>query len=233
MPKIGKEIAMSQENFQKNSGMLFRAHPWHGVPIGDDSPQIVNAYIELVPGDTVKYELDKYSGFLKIDRPQIYSNICPTLYGLIPQTYSGTNVAKFCNERTGREDIVGDKDPLDICVLTEKLVTHGDILVRCRPIGGFRMIDGEEADDKIIAVMNDDAVYNEWSDISFIPQTVINRLQHYFLTYKQPPGTREPRCEITDIYGRGEAYEVIKRGYKDYNEKFKGLSDLANQIHGK
>jgi inorganic pyrophosphatase len=201
-------------------GMLFRAHPWHGVSLGDDQPQIVTAYIELVPSDTVKYEIDKYSGHLKVDRPQIYSNVCPTLYGMLPQTYSGERVAEICRQRTGRTDIVGDKDPLDICVLTEKIVPHGDILLKARPIGGFRMLDGGEADDKIIAVMENDALHESWSDIQSCPAPVIERLEHYFLTYKQSPDRKKNKSEIVGIYGKREAYEVIQAARADYDEEY-------------
>lgn len=220
------------EEMWRMSGLVFKAHPWHGITLGEKSPNIINAYIELVPGDTIKYELDKHTGYLKIDRPQIYSNICPSLYGMIPQTYSGKRVAEYCNEKTGRTDIIGDGDPIDICVLTEKLIPHGDVLLRCRPIGGLRMLDGGEADDKIIAVMNDDPVYNERYDISVVPKSVINRLKHYFLTYKQSPDEKEQRCEITHIYGREEAYEVIRRSHEDYLEKFPDLDRMAKIVRG-
>lgn len=210
------------------TGLLFKSHPWHGVPIGKQSPSMVTAYIELVPGSTVKYELDKYTGYLKIDRPQIYSSLCPSLYGMLPQTYAGRRVAEHCNTATGRTDIVGDKDPLDICVITERLVPHGDILVNCRPIGGLRMIDQGEADDKIIAVMNDDLVYNERDDISKIPDSIITRLKHYFLTYKKNPNIKSDNgVEITDVYGREEAYEIIRLGREDYNDLYPGLSVTA------
>ena len=119
----------------------------------------MNAFIEIVPTDTVKYELDKTTGCLNVDRPQKFSNVCPTLYGFIPQTYCGEEVGAFCAERSGREGIDGDGDPMDICVLTEKAISHGDILVRAIPIGGLRMLDNEEADDKIVAVLEGDAVY--------------------------------------------------------------------------
>src|SRR5205807_2109798 len=124
--------------------ILFQAHPWHGVALGSDAPGILNAYIELVPSDTVKYELDKASGHLRVDRPQRFSSLCPTLYGFIPQTYCGDAVGELCCERVGIEGIKGDGDPMDICVLTEKAFTHGDFFVRARPIGGLRMIDGQE-----------------------------------------------------------------------------------------
>ena len=211
-------------------GMLFRAHPWHGVDLGEEQPKVVTAYIELVPSDTVKYELDKYSGHLKVDRPQTYSNICPTLYGMLPQTYCGKRVAKICNERTGRTDIIGDRDPLDICVLTEKLVPHGDILLKARPIGGFRMIDGGEADDKIIAVMKDDALHENWLDISHCPPALIERLEHYFTTYKQAPGSKKPQSEILGTYGREGAYEVIEAAHADYVEKYGDVKDTLRSV---
>ena len=78
--------------------LLLRSHPWHGISIGEDVPKILNTYIETVPSDTVKYEIDKKSGFLKVDRPQKYSSICPTLYGFIPQTYCSKQVAELCCE---------------------------------------------------------------------------------------------------------------------------------------
>ena len=93
---------------------------------------MLTAYIEIVPTDAVKYELDKESGILKIDRPQQFSNVCPALYGFVPRTLCAREVGRFCDERTGRTGIVGDGDPMDICVLTERPITHGDILVRVR-----------------------------------------------------------------------------------------------------
>src|SRR5262249_1710729 len=105
--------------------MLFKPNPWHGISPGDRVPHLLNAYIEIVPPDTDKDEIDKPSGHLKVDRPQKYSNLCPTLYGFIPQTYCGHSVGAYCESRTGRTGIVGDGDPLDICILSERPVTHG------------------------------------------------------------------------------------------------------------
>ena len=116
---------------------LFQAHPWHGVPSGDPD-DVVNAYIEIVPSDVVKYELDKASGHLRIDRPQRYSSLAPSLYGFIPQTYCGDRVAARCAERTGVAGIRGDRDPMDICVLTEKANAHGGFLLRARPLRVWR-----------------------------------------------------------------------------------------------
>ena len=159
-------------------GLLLRAHPWHGVAIGQNAPAVITTYIEVVPSDTVKYELDKATGILKVDRPQKFSNVCPTLYGLIPRTFCGEQVGRFCAEKSGRSGIKGDGDPLDICVLTEKTIPHGDLLLQAIPIGGLRMIDKNEADDKIIAVMQDDAVYGSWREMSDCPSVLVDRLRH-------------------------------------------------------
>jgi inorganic pyrophosphatase len=195
----------------------YQSHPWHGVSIGKDAPNSIMTFIEMTPADSVKYEIDKESGFLKVDRPQKFSNIVPALYGFVPQTYCDKEVAAYCQEKTGLHNIVGDHDPLDICVLTERNITHGNILVPAIPIGGFRMIDKGEADDKIIAILKGDEVYQQWKDINDCPVSLIERLRHYFLTYKQMPGNNEPaRCEITHVYGREEAHEVIRRSQKDY-----------------
>lgn len=218
------------KNLSKSLGLLLRSHPGHGVTIGKDAPQMVNTYIETVPTDTVKYEIDKKSGFLKVDRPQKYSSICPTLYGFIPQTYCGTRIAQLCRERTNRPRIVGDDDPLDICVLTEKTITHGDIIIGAIPIGGFRMIDNGQADDKIIAVMHTDGLYSQWRDIGDCPPAFIDRLKHYFLTYKDLPGSSDRLCEITGVYDRGEALEVIRRARQDYLEKFPHLESLMQDM---
>ena len=200
----------------------FKAHPWHGVSVGNDAPRIVNTYIEIVPTDGVKYEIDKETGHLKVDRPQKFSNQCPTLYGFIPQTYCGVHVGEYCERQTGRSGIQGDGDPLDICVLTEKPISHGDILLRAVPIGGLRMIDRDQADDKIIAVMFEDAVYGGWTDIKQCPVQVLERLKHYFLTYKELPsekaGGEKRKVEIAASYSADEAHEVIRLSMVDYQE---------------
>lgn len=207
--------------------LLYRAHPWHGVEIGHEAPEIVNSYIEMVPTDTVKYELDKSSGLLKVDRPQKFSSMPPMLYGLIPRTYCGKRIAEFCNLKTNRSDVIGDKDPLDICILTERPITQSNILVPAVVIGGFRMIDNNEADDKIIAYLKNDLVYGEWANINDVPAKLIERLKHYFLTYKDIPGQKHV-CEITHTYDREEAFEVINRSCADYNEKFSGLDSIIS-----
>lgn len=194
-----------------------KAHPWHGISPGENAPNIITAFIEIVPTDTVKYEIDKESGYLKIDRPQQYSNIIPALYGFVPRTFCGERIAQLASDRSGQLVAEGDGDPLDICVLTEREITHGDILLQAIPIGGFRMIDKGEADDKIIAVLKGDAMYGQYNDLSQLPEAVVKRLRHYFLTYKNLPG--EPTVmELANIYGCEEAREVIRTAMEDYNE---------------
>lgn len=199
----------------------YTAHPWHGLPSRDENNSI-NAFIEIVPSDTVKYEVDKESGFLRVDRPQKFSNIIPALYGFIPQTYCDKHVANYCMEKTGYKDIVGDGDPIDICVLTDKMIRNSNVIVPAVAIGGFRMIDHGEADDKIIAVLNNDDVY-KWKDLLNCPEGLINRLKHYFLTYKQLPtddASNKPLVEISHVYGAEEAREIIEASQLDYKENF-------------
>jgi inorganic pyrophosphatase len=181
------------------------------------------------PSDTVKYELDKDTGLLKIDRPQRFSNVCPTLYGFIPQTHCGSHNAELTARRTGRAGIVGDGDPLDICVLTEKMIPRGDIVLQARPIGGLRMIDRGEADDKVIAILEGDASYGAWRDVHQVPKSLIDRLRHYFLTYKAGPDALDLAVEITHIYDREEAHDVIRRSQLDYRSLF---PDRAKPIRG-
>jgi inorganic pyrophosphatase len=204
----------------KSPPVTHQAHPWHGVSAGEAAPEVVTAYIEMVPTDALKYELDKETGILMLDRPQQFSSQCPSLYGFIPQTYCGEQVAQRAAERTGHRDIQGDGDPMDICVLTEKAITSGNLLVRAVPIGGFRMIDGEEADDKILAVLESDLVYGEMQYVAQCPRAMVDRLKHYFLTYKQIPGEGKRRVEIAEVYDRPEALEVIRRSMKDYQRLY-------------
>ncbi|MGA9525633.1 MAG: inorganic pyrophosphatase [Myxococcaceae bacterium] len=217
-------------------GLMFQAHPWHGVSAGSKAPDKVMAYVEIVPSDQVKYELNKPSGHLMIDRPQRYSSLVPSLYGFVPQTYCAEAVAELCMQRTGRTGIQGDGDPLDICILAEPPFRHGNFLARSVPIGGFRMIDGDEADDKIVAVLVDDNAYGNIQDISEAPSGIVDRLKHYFLTYKEMPSAEKRKVEITEVYGREEALEVIRRSQKDYRAHYGNpetrLKELKNLLLG-
>jgi inorganic pyrophosphatase len=193
-----------------------KAHPWHGISPGEEAPAIVACFIEIVPTDTVKYEIDKVSGYLSIDRPQRFSNVAPALYGFIPRSFCGERVGEYCAEMSGLPVVAGDGDPLDVLVLTEHHIPRGDILVRAIPIGGLRMIDKGEADDKIIAVLEGDALYSDVVDITDLPEAVLERLRHYFLTYKLAPGATEQPVDLSGVYGRAEAHEVIRRSFEDY-----------------
>lgn len=191
-------------------------HPWHGVDCWQEPDKYLHAFIEMTPVDSVKYEIDKKSGFLMVDRPQKFSNIVPALYGFVPQTYCDTEVARLCQEATGYKEVTGDKDPIDICVLTERNIAQGYLIVPAIPIGGLRMIDKGEADDKIIAILKGDEVFSGFESIEDCPATLIDRLKHYFLTYKQIPGEESVKVEIAEIYGREKAMEVLKASELDY-----------------
>jgi inorganic pyrophosphatase len=206
-----------------------RAHPWHGVEPGKDTPEWVTAYIEIVPNDGMKYELDKDTGLLRLDRPQRFSSQCPTLYGFIPRSYCGVKVAERAMQRTGLEELKGDGDPMDICVLSERAIPHGDFLVRCRPIGGLRMVDHGEADDKIIAVLEADAVYGRIEELAQLPNALVDRLRHYFLSYKQLPGEEQRAVSIEEVYGRVEAHGVIRRSLQDYRVEVLGEKEPARK----
>ena len=193
-----------------------KAHPWHGIPIGENVPDEVTVFIEIVPRDTVKYEVDKETGYLKIDRPQQYSNVVPANYGFIPQSYCAERIADLARAKSeGIEISDGDGDPLDILVLSEHHIPRGDIILKARPIGGFCLIDGGEADDKIIAVLKGDKVFEQYQEISELPKGILERFEHYFLTYKSLPD--EPnKCEIAFSYGREDSHRVIQAAINDY-----------------
>lgn len=192
-----------------------KAHPWHGIPIGDGAPAEVTVFIEIVPRDTVKYEVDKETGYLKIDRPQQYSNVVPANYGFIPQTYCDSGIAELARAKNEITVNGGDGDPLDILVLSEHHIPRGDIILKARPIGGFCLIDNNEADDKIIAVLKGDKVFEQYEEISQLPKGILERFEHYFLTYKSLPDAPNV-CEIAYSYGREASYEVINAAIDDY-----------------
>jgi inorganic pyrophosphatase len=221
-----------KDSLAKVFKLLFRAHPWHGIELGPKAPEVVPVFVEMLPTDSVKYELDKVTGFLKVDRPQRFSAQCPSLYGLIPQTRCGPRAAAYCEEKTGRKNLKGDEDPLDICVLSERPINRANIVLKARPIGGLRMIDGGEVDDKLIAVLENDFSYGHWRDIGDCPENMLERFEHYFLTYKEMPGATTRKTEITHIYGREEAYEVIRRCGEDYSEEYGGLRDAFERLVG-
>ena len=192
----------------------FRPHPWHGLEVGPNPPAVLHAYIEITPFDLMKYEIDKVSGYLRVDRPQRSSAQHPTLYGFVPRTYCGERVRRLTP--TAKR---GDGDPLDICVLSERTIARNEIIVRGRVIGGLQMIDGGEADDKIISVLENDYVWGSARSLSDVPPVLVERLQHYFLTYKLVPGQRA-HARIASVYGRAHAFRVVRAAMADYDDTF-------------
>lgn len=192
----------------------WRPHPWHGIDAGEDAPDIVNAYIEITPYDPVKYETDKKTGYLMVDRPQRASSLQPSLYGFIPRTFCGKRVAALMGK-----GLKGDKDPLDICVFSERPITRADILLHARVLGGLPMIDDNEADDKIIAVLATDNIWGDAKELDDLPHVLIERLDHYFNTYKMVPGS-DSSVEIGKAYGREHAHKVINASMEDYLERY-------------
>ena len=194
----------------------WRPHPWHGLGIGRKAPDVVNAYIEMTPFDSVKYEVDKTTGYLRVDRPQLTSSMPPTLYGFIPQTYCGGRV-----QTLSPTAVRGDGDPLDICVISERPINRGEVILRARVIGGVQMIDGGEADDKIIGVLHEDRFWRHVESLKQIPEALRDRLHHYFETYKLTPGG-EANVKVLEMYGPERAKEVIKASQADYDAMYGG-----------
>ena len=192
----------------------WRPHPWHGLSSGPNPPEVVHAYIEITPFDLVKYEVDKVTGYLRVDRPQRSSSQPPALYGFIPRTYCGDSVAALA-DRT----LKGDGDPLDICVISERQITKSEIILNARVVGGLLMIDHGEADDKIIAVLANDHVWGEARELSDLPSIIIERLRHYFSTYKLVPG-EENQTSVEGAYGRERAQAVVSAAIEDYRTQF-------------
>ena len=193
----------------------WRPHPWHGIDIGPNAPEVVHAYIEITSSDLVKYEIDKSTGYLRVDRPTRTSSLPPTLYGFVPQTYCGERVRALM----GSEAKSGDHDPLDICVISEHLIQRAEVLLNARVVGGIPMLDGGEADDKIVAVLENDRVWSDVRDISELPTSMIERLRHYFETYKVLPGEASS-VSIGQPYGFVHALKVIQASMDDYKERF-------------
>ena len=201
---------MTEHNFSR-----WRPHPWHGLETGVDAPRIVNAYIEITPFDTIKYEIDKTTGYLRVDRPQRGSSQPPTLYGFIPRTFCGPRVAELSADDVGR----ADGDPLDICVISERPITRSEIVLSGRVVGGLQMVDDGEADDKIVAVLDNDLFWGNAESMEALPQALIERLSHYFTTYKLVPG-KPGKVSVRQIYGRDHAQKVIAASQEDYLEHY-------------
>jgi inorganic pyrophosphatase len=194
----------------------WRPHPWHGLEVGPEPPALVTAYIEITPFDVIKYEVDKPTGYLKVDRPQLTSSSPPTLYGFIPQTFCAEEVARLCPN-----SVAGDGDPLDVCVISERPINRADIVLTARVVGGLQVLDEDEADDKVIAVLQKDPIWGDALDLDELPQALVDRLVHYFETYKLRPG--EPAgIAIQRQYGKDHAFLVVEAARRDYRRHFPG-----------
>ena len=195
----------------------WRPHPWHGLEAGANAPELLYAYIEITPFDLVKYEVDKVTGYTCVDRPQRSSSQPPSLYGFVPKTYCDHRVSAL-----SPKSVEGDHDPLDICVISERPINRTDVIVNARVVGGLQAVDDGEADDKIIAVLENDDVFGDAQDIDELPFVFIERLSHYFSTYKMMLG-KPNKMRIEEAYGRDHALKVIEAAMADYDEKFGNL----------
>jgi len=192
----------------------WRPHPWHGLETGPKPPELVHAYVEITPFDVVKYEVDKTTGYLRVDRPQRSSSVPPTLYGFIPRTYCGEEVGRLSPRATR-----GDGDPMDICIFSERPINRAEVILVVKVVGGVKMIDSDEADDKIIAVLRDDPVWGDANDLPDLPALLVERVRHYFATYKLQPGA-EPTTLIEGVYDRAHALDVVRASMADYEATF-------------
>jgi len=192
----------------------WRPHPWHGLEVGPNPPELVHAYIEITPYDLVKYEIDKSTGYLRVDRPQRTSSQPPTLYGFIPRTFCGKIVGELSKE--AKE---GDHDPLDICVLSERPIDRSEVILNARVVGGLKVIDNGEADDKIIAILENDNVWRDVEDISDLPSVLVERMRHYFLTYKMVRGENK-LVTLESVYNSEHARAVVEAAMQDYDQTF-------------
>ncbi len=173
-------------------------NPWHAVPSGRLTPEFINGIIEIPKGSRAKYELDKETGLLKMDRVLYSSVYYPANYGFIPRTY--------CD----------DKDPLDILILSQIEVVPM-CLVSAQVIGAMRMIDGGEADDKIIAVAEGDMSVNHINDISELPAHFIRELETFFEDYKK---LENKSVVIEEFQSKFIALQIVEKSIQDYKEKF-------------
>lgn len=192
----------------------WRPHPWHGLEVGPNPPDLVYAYIEMTPFDHIKYEVDKNTGYLYVDRPQRTSSLSPALYGFIPRTYCGQRV-KALSEGAER----GDGDPLDICVVSERPINRSEIFLNAVVVGVIQLLDHGEADDKIIAVLENDHIYGHIRNLEELPKVIVERLKHYFRTYKMVEG-QEAEIKIIGSFGEEEAKKIVNAAIEDYNDAF-------------
>lgn len=173
---------------------------WHDVPLGKDAPEEINVVIEIPKGSSNKYEIDKETGLIKLDRANYSSAAYPFDYGFAPQT------------------LWDDGDPLDVVVLTTYPL-HPGILVTVRPVAVMEMIDDGDSDYKIIAVPVDDRRWDDVNDLADINAHTLKEFQHFFETYKALKG-KPVSVEIRGTKGKAEAIEAVKKSVQLYGDKF-------------
>jgi inorganic pyrophosphatase len=195
---------------------LYRPHPWHGLSLGPEPPRRIHAYVEITPFDPVKYEIDKETGYLRVDRPQRHSSTPPTLYGFVPRTYCGDRVAALHPPGDASE---GDGDPLDVCVLSERPIQRSEVLLVARLVGGIRTTERGQADDKLVAVLERDEVWGGVEEVAQLPAVLVERLRHYFATYKMVPGEASS-VQVHEVYDAGRAFAVLAAAAEDYRARF-------------
>ena len=173
----------------------------------------------MVPTDGVKYEIDKHSGYLMVESAATLLELLSDAVRVSPAhalRRSGAAYALAGSPAVSQ----GDGDPLDICVLTDRPISRGEILLEARPIGGLRMVERGEADDKILAVLLGDPTYGEIVDVSQLPRPIIDRLRHYFLTYKALPGDAPNPITVDPVYDAMEARGILAAARADYAHAF-------------
>jgi inorganic pyrophosphatase len=181
---------------------------------GPNPPSLVTVFVEIITFDHIKYEVDKHSGFLKVDRPQLSSSRPPTVYGFVPRTLSGSGVGGLMEGA-----VAGDDDPLDICVVSRHPISQSQILPTAGGGGGVPMLDSHAADDKLIAVLVGDGAWVEVTDVTQLPTSILDQLVHYFSTYKRVRRPDNP-VSVGSVCRRHQAERVVSAAMSDYAEKY-------------
>ena len=171
---------------------------WHDMDSARITPEDFMCVIEIPKGSKAKYELDKQSGLLKLDRILYTSTHYPANYGFIPRTYAD------------------DLDPLDVLVLCSEVI-YPLTLVRCYPIGYITMLDNGRNDYKVIAIPFDDPTYNTYSDITELPKHIFDEMTHFFSVYKS---LENKETVVDEVRGKEEAVQIIREAIESYKETF-------------
>jgi len=182
---------------------------------------VLNVFVEITPFDVMKYEVDKESGYLRVDRVQRTSSLPPAIYGFVPRTLAGARVAALMD---GAER--GDDDPIDVCVLSEQPISRSEVVLQARLVGGIPMLDHAEADDKLLTVLVDDPLLGHIRELEEIPQVIVERLLHYFSTYKLHRGA-PANVTVGPPYGRRRAESVVSAALEDYRAAFPEVGTRA------